>query len=84
MHSPAAQDTQLSHLTALRDLSLSHEASSVQFAARPFSLAELPPSLERLRLRLPSDSVRLLPFGNPRSDYYRPGRPSAPTKLLQV
>ena len=77
-------DTQLTHLTALRELSLSHEASSMQFAARPFSLTVLPPSLARLRLRMPSDSVRLFPFGNPRLKNYRPGSPTVPTQLLQV
>ncbi len=56
----------------------------MQFAARPFSLTALPPSLRRLRLRLPSDSVRLFPCGNPRLGNFRPGVPAAPTEVLQV
>jgi len=56
----------------------------MQFAARPFSLTALPPSLRRLHLRLPSDSVRLFPCGNPRLGNFRPGVPAAPTEVLQV
>ena len=80
----SAQDMRFTHLTALRDLTLRHEASSMQFAARPFSLTALPPSLRRLYLRLPSDSVRLFPCGNPRLGNVRPGVPAAPTEVLQV
>ena len=80
----SAQDMRFTHLTALRDLTLRHKASSMQFAARPFSLTALPPSLRRLYLRLPSDSVRLFPCGNPRLGDVRPGVPAAPTEVLQV
>ena len=81
---PRVQEWQLAHLTALRELSVSDESPGGHYAARPFSLTVLPPSLTSLQLRMPAETVRLLPFGNPRTERYRPEGPTAPTRLLQV
>jgi len=78
------QEPCYAHLTALRELCIEHRGGS-PFAAWHFSLSALPPSLRRLRLRLPSGSVRLVSAADPRlSDDSRPAVPAAPTQLLQV
>ena len=77
------QEPCYAHLTALRELCIEHRVGS-PFAPCPFSLAALPPSLRRLRLRLKSGSVRLVSTADPRLSDTHPTVPAAPTQLLQV
>ncbi len=80
----SAQEPCYAHLTALRELCIEHWDGS-PFGAWTFSLATLAPSLRRLRLRLPSGSVRLVSAADPRLDNdSRPAVPVAPMQLLQV